>query len=50
MVYGMAWLARHGIWYGLACMALYIVWPDGHGMFMLLPGGHDMVCGMAWRE
>ena len=32
MVYDMIWQARHGTWYGLACMALYMVWPDGHGI------------------
>ena len=39
MVYGMAWMARHDIWYGLAAMACYMLWPDGH----------HMVYGMAWR-
>ena len=48
MVYGMAWLAwhgmkygqagymvrpsRHDIWYGLVRKAWYIVWPSGHRM------------------
>ena len=54
MVSCIAWQARHGIWYGLACMALNSVWPDGHGMvyvmawYMLRPGGHGM--WYAWRE
>ena len=37
-VYGMVWRARHGIWYGLAGMAWYMVWSSGH----------CMVYGMAW--
>ena len=36
-IYGMAWMACHGIWYGMAGMALFMVWP----------GGHCMVFGMA---
>ena len=40
MAWCMAWQAMHGIWYGLACMASYMVWPDGHGMVNV----------MAWRE
>ena len=44
---GEAW---HGIWYGLAGMALEKVWPGGHGIvygmarkwYMVKPGG------MAW--
>ena len=39
MVYGIAWCARHDIWYGLAVMAWYMVWPCRH----------HMVYGMAWR-
>ena len=27
MVYAMAWRASNGIWYGLADIALYMVWP-----------------------
>ena len=34
----MLWRAWHGIWYGLAGMALYRVWS----------GGHSIVNGMAW--
>ena len=43
MVYSMAWqalhgimvwpgLAWHGIWYGVAGIAWYMVWPGGHHM------------------
>ena len=39
MVYGMAWRALHGIWYGLPGTAWYTVWPGGHGT----------IYGMAWR-
>ena len=39
MVYGMAWRARHDIWYGLAAMAYYLL-----GL-----GGNHIVYGMAWR-
>ena len=43
MVYGMSWLAWHGIWYGLVGMAWYVVWPNGHGMV------YGMGKGIAWR-
>ena len=35
MVYGMAWWARHDIWYGLADIAWYVVWPGEvcHGIW-----------------
>ena len=36
MVYGMAWWAWHGIWYGLVGIT-------GHGL-----ARHSMVYGMAW--
>ena len=29
MVYGMAWRASHGVWYDLAGLVWYIVWPGG---------------------
>ena len=28
----MAWGQLHGIFYGLAGMEWYMIWPDGHGM------------------
>ena len=31
-VYGTAWRAWHGIWYGLVDMAWHMVWPGGHNM------------------
>ena len=39
MVYGMVCRAWQGIWYVLEGMAGYMVWPGGHGM----------VDGIAWR-
>ena len=39
MVYGIAWRAWHGIWYGRVGMAWHMVWPVGH----------NMVQGMVWR-
>ena len=39
MIYGMAWQPWHGIRYDLAGITWYMVWP----------GGHRMVYGMAWR-
>ena len=61
----MAWRASHGVWYGLAGLALYIVWSGGHCMVlwyvlawdmvwpcghrMVQYGGHRMVYGIAWR-
>ena len=39
MIYGMDWRPLHGICYGLAGITRYMVWP----------GGHRMVYGMAWR-
>ena len=56
MIYGtcMAWRAWHGIcysltgiWYGLADMAWYMVWPGWR--HMIWPGGNGMVYGMTWR-
>ena len=35
------------MWYGLAGITWYIVWPGGYGM--VLPDGHGMVYGMALR-
>ena len=32
MVFGLAYRVWHGIYYGLACLALYMVWPGKHGM------------------
>ena len=60
-IYGTAWEAWHGIWYGLAGMALFMVLPGGHGMVfgmawevskawcMVWTGVHGMVYVMAWR-
>ena len=47
MVHVMAWQARHGIWYGLVCMTLYMVWPDGHGMVYVMawPAWHGIWYG-----
>ena len=54
----MDWRAWHGIWYGLADMALYIVWPGEHGMvwtgrtwhgISYNLGRHSMMYGMALR-
>ena len=56
----MAWQIWHGIWYDLAGMALFMVWPGGHEMifgmaregmawYIAWPVWHDMVYGMAWR-
>ena len=39
MVYGLVCRAWHGIWYGLEGMAGY----------MVMPGGHSMVYGIASR-
>ena len=47
----------HGIWYDLAGMVRYMVWPGSHGMvyvmawsdmvwYMVWPGGHGMGKGM----
>ena len=46
MVYGMSWREWHGIWY---CLARYgmvygVAWRDE--MYMVWPGGHDMVYRM----
>ena len=57
MVYGMAYRAWHGIWYGLEGMAGYMVWlagmawygVAGMSLFMVWPGGHGMVFRMAWE-
>ena len=46
MIYGMAWQACHGIWYGLIDMTLFMVWPGGHGMWYGL-GGQGMVYGIS---
>ena len=61
MVYGMAWLASHSIWYGLAGngMVYGMAWRARHGiwhglacmtLFIVLPDVNCMVCIMAWRE
>ena len=39
LVYDMAWWAQHDMWFGLAAMIWYMIWP----------GGHHVVYGMAWR-
>ena len=53
MVYGMAYRAWHGIWYGLESMAGYMVWPGRHVMVygMALQAWHYLLyglAGMAW--
>ena len=59
MIYGMTWRAmawymvwggrQDGIWYGLACIALCMVWPDGHGMVYVMAwrAWHGMWYGLA---
>ena len=49
MVYGMAWQARNGIWYGLVGMAIYMVWLGGHGMVyaMVWQASHGIWYGLA---
>ena len=44
MVYAMAWRPWHDIWYGLAAIALYMLWPGGH--HMVWPGE---VCHGMWK-
>ena len=50
MVYGMAWRASHGVWYGLAgpCMVYRMAWQASYGI-MVWPGGPGMGYGMALR-
>ena len=55
MVYGMTWwaMAKHGIWYCLACMTLCMVWHDRHGMVNVLAwrAWHGMwygLVGITW--
>ena len=51
MLYGMTWRACHGLWYGLACMPWYIVWPGGQAGYTVRHSGYGiwygLVC-MAW--
>ena len=43
MVYGIAWRASHGVWYGLAGLAWLIVWPGGRCMVLWY-----VLVGLAW--
>ena len=59
----MAWQARHGAWHsnGMALLVRHdicMAWGPWHGIcyglagitwYMVWPGGHRMVYGMAWR-
>ena len=49
IVYGMALrcMASHSVWYGLAGLACYIVWPGGHRM-VLWYGLAGLVWDMVW--
>ena len=49
IVNGLAWRARHGIWYGLAGHEWCLVWPDGHGMIYCVAWrtSHGMWYGLA---
>ena len=53
MAFSMAYRAWHGIWCGLACLSVYMVWPCGHGMtyaiaWLVWHGTWYCLAGLAW--
>ena len=49
MMYGLAWRACYGIWYGLAGLAWYIVWLLASHGIMVWPGELSIGYGLALR-